>query len=620
MKRVFNTFAVIVLCLTMVFTSVSMAFAAGPAKPTGVKITSTAATKVTIKWNKVDGANGYEVYKKESADGEWERIKRYSNNSNFEYTDGDATPGKVLYYSVRSFTRKNIFSDRVYSDYSNTVKTITKPNRVSGLMTTYTGSSKLTLAWNSASGAKGYQVWQLNPSTGKFKRIALTTKNKYTVKNLEPLTEYTFKVRAYHKLKGISYGEFSAEFKVSTKPADVRNFQLDKSTSTSYTISWAADDSIVGFQLAQYNKEDKEWKVILKETKETSYSVTGLEYGGSERYKVRTYILDNGKKVYGNWTEEIVGGTVPKAPVGLKLAANTDNGIAITWDFTDNAAGYEVYCREQDGNWKSVGTTTNNNFVHANLTEKKTYEYKVRAYIGSSSHKIYGNFGEVIELFYEPIEIPETVYPDDWDETGIIGYLYDPNERCFYTADDPWQRNFGYNEIYDQSAALVAIVIETCRIRFEDYDDRDWMIQLWKGQYGFVLYGAEIGIYTKPMDREIEHYDCATDDDMIQMEMTLYEKTDILGQKTWVKTFSRPYSRQWWHTGFVWGNMMTRYDDDLKLQARLTMRDYEMLSKCEKAFIDQGFKKVDLKNLSSLLQSDGNVYMTNGLDISFYWT
>ncbi len=627
MKRVINTFAVLVLCLTMVFSSVTVAFAADEVGKSGnIVIGSVTATTVTVRWRVVDGVKGYVLYRTTNPDGgEWKSVGKTSDRT---LIDKDADPGTVYYYAVRAYKlKKNIFGgdamdtdrNRIYGEYSKSVKAITDPNRVSGVKSTSTGATKITLAWNTASGAKAYQIYQLDAATGKYKRIANTSKNKYTVKNLQPLTEYSFKIRAYHKLKGVVYGEFSPVFTVKTKPADVTNFKLSNSTSTTYTLSWSPDDSVAGFQLGKYNKDEKEWKVVLNETKETTYVVTGLEKGGSDRYKIRAYILDGDKKIYGNWSEEIVGGTIPKAPVNLKLAANTDNGISITWDYSDNAAGYEVYCREENGNWKSVGTTHNNHFSHANLDEKKKYEYKVRPYIGAADSKIYGNFGEVVSLYYEPIEIPETVYPDDWDQTGIIGYLYDPEAQCFYTADDPWQRNFGYNELYDQSASLVAIIIETCRLKFE-YDDRDWMIQLWKGNYGFILYGAEIGIYTKPKDRAIEHYDCATNEDMLQMEMTLYEKTEVLGVETWVKTFSRPYQRQWWHTGFVFGNVMTRFDTDLRLYARITMRDYAMLAACEGAFREQGFIKADLSNLAQVVKAEGNFYTTNGLDISFFWT
>lgn len=49
--------------------------------------------------------------------------------------------------------------------------------------------------------AKGYGIYQ--KVDGKWKRIASTTNTKYTVKNLEPSTKYTFTVRAYKVVDGV---------------------------------------------------------------------------------------------------------------------------------------------------------------------------------------------------------------------------------------------------------------------------------------------------------------------------------------------------------------------------------------------------------------------------------
>lgn len=631
MKRVFNSTIALVLCICMIFSGSVIAFAADIAAPTNVTIVSVGESGAKISWTGVSDVKGYVVYRSESADGGWEDLGKTTDTS---YTDSKASSGKSYYYAVRAYkvqkgwlniNKIDTDKNRDYSDYAVSAKIITDPAQVKGLMTKGTvGASSVTLAWNSAEGAKGYQIFMLDNATNEYKKIATTSKKTYTVRGLTERTTYKFKVRAYHKINGVTYGSFSSEFSVTTALADVTNFKLSKSGTTTYTLSWDANDKIGGFQLAQYDTTDAEWKVIKfgsdTTTKETSYTVSGLTDGGSAKYKIRTFIEESGKKTYGNWSAEILGGTLPKAPTGLKLAANTDNGVSITWDVLDGAAGYEVYCRDETGNWSSVGTTENNHFNHSNLTEKKTYEYKIRAYVGNVSDKMYGNFGETIKIYYEPIEVKDEPYPDDWEDTGIIGYLYDPDEKCFYTADDPWQRNFGYSEIYDNAASLVAIIIETCRLKFE-YDNRDWMIQLWKGQYGFILYGAEIGIYTKEKNMPVEHYDCATDEDMLQMEMVLWEKQTTLGVETWVRTFGRPYERQWWHTGFVLGNMIGRYDTDLKMEARITMRDYAMLDGFVAALKAEDFEQVT-GSWTDILNTKGkeNSFYVKGLDVYFYWT
>lgn len=642
MKRVFNKATVLLLCLIMIFSSVVVAFAADEVGKSGnIVIGSVTASNVTVRWRVVDGVKGYVLYRASAPDSEkWESVGKTSDRT---LTDKDVDPGTVYYYKVRAYKLKSgkildIDKNRIYGEYSKTVKAITKPGKVNNLsaISAEVGSSKISLTWNKSSGAKSHQVYMLDAATGKFKRIANTSKNKYVVKNLEPMTEYQFKVRGYHKLNGIVYGEFSTVLKVKTKPSEVKGFKLDKSTKTSYTLTWTASSELEGYQLAKYDKESNSWKLIAfsgkTETTETKYEVTGLQNGGSDKYKVRGFLTANGERLYSNWSEPLTGGTIPPAPVNFQYAPNTDNGISMTWDYSDHAEGYEIYCREDNGEWKPVGTTKNNHFSHKNLVEKRKYEYKVRPYVGSDDHKIFGNFGEVIALNYTPLEETETVYPDDWDNTGILGYLYDPEAKCFYTADDPWQRNFGYNEVYDESASLVAIVIETARIKFKNYHDKDWMIQLWKGNYGFILYGAEIGIYNKPKEREIEHYDCANDEDMLQMEMVLYERLGILdtGLTHWGEVFRRPYQRQWWHTGFVLGNMMAdkRYDTDLRVYAKITMRDYEMLALCEQGFrecVDPAtqklvFEKCGYLEFATKLNVEKNFYTTKGLDIYFYWT
>ena len=149
------------------------------------------------------------------------------------------------------------------------------------------------------------------------------------------------------------------------------------------------------------------------------------------------------------------------------------------------------------------------------------------------------------------------------------------------------------------------------------------MIQLWKGQYGWVLYGSEIGIYNKEKSRPVEHYTCANDEEMLQMSMTLWEKAkNPMGGTYWKKSFGRPYEKQWWHTGFVFGNMIGRYDNDLKMEARITMRDFDMLNAFVASLKGEGFIDVNSMSWTDALnmKNNPNCFRVSGLDVYFYWT
>ncbi len=181
---------------------------------------------------------------------------------------------------------------------------------------------------------------------------------------------------------------------------------------------------------------------------------------------------------------------------------------------------------------------------------------------------------------------------------GLAGYQYDTNGNFYYTSSDPWQRQFGYHEAFDVAAGLVTIYMDTMRCKFE-YKDKDWMIQFWKGQYGLVFVGHEIGVYTKPKTRTNDHYDAASNEDALYMELT--------GYRDGKEIYHRDYGKYWWCTGFVPGTLDNLTDrSELSLKCRITMKDYDMLL----GFCDA------LKSNGMVLGKD---YATDGLDVLVTW-
>ena len=80
-----------------------------------------------------------------------------------------------------------------------------------------------------------------------------------------------------------------------------------------------------------------------------------------------------------------------------------------------------------------------------------------------------------------------------YDGFSAVGFDYNAEKDIFYSAKDAWQKNFGYCHLYDVSAPLFCMIIDTEPIKFY-YNNKNWLISFWKGQYGMVT-GAEIGIY-----------------------------------------------------------------------------------------------------------------------------
>ncbi len=580
MKKTLRSILVLIFSLCMIFASVSMVSAANIGRVTGLKTSARTESSVTIKWSKVSNAKGYVVYRYNPSNREWKKIKTTSATSIKNTSLNDAT---AYSYRVKAYTTED--GNNVYGATSVTHKTSTAPKKVTGLKATDIGSDSITVSWNKVNGAEGYRVYKYNPSTGKYNKIGDTEKTSCIVKNLETNTTYKFLVKAYHKLSGTVFGANSSVLTVSTSLGDVKNFRLDSVTSSSYTLRWDKLSGASGYQLEKYNESKGEW-VSLQRAATTKY--TARDTGG--RYRVRAYIKSGNTYTYGPYTATLIAGKKPSdVPENLKAALNSSAGISLKWSKVNGVAGYEIEQYDpQHGEWIVLGTTTKNSYNLKNLKETREYKFRVRAYVGSDSNKVYGGYCESVSIFFETHRKPDSIYSAEMEKSGILGYLYDPEEKCFYTSSDPWQRKAGFNSLYDEGSPFVFINYDTKRLRFE-YDDRDWMIQIWKGQYGLVFYGAELGVYTKPKDRELMHYDCAADDDMLMMSMTFKQKSTFLGIETWKEKFTRPYGLYWWCTGFIPGNMFGHFDD-ICADFRVTMKDYDMLDAFEGALEEQGIQ------------------------------
>lgn len=164
------------------------------------------------------------------------------------------------------------------------------------------------------------------------------------------------------------------------------------------------------------------------------------------------------------------------------------------------------------------------------------------------------DFDGSIEIVYDEATNSYTAYSKDGTDTGLFGYKYSLTDKIFYTAEDSWQRNFGFNEVYDKAAAVGFMTYNTFRVYFT-YDNLEWMIQFWKGQYGYAFIGSEIGVYTRPVGSDNgTHYACADDNHKFYMTMNVYRQNPQNTNK-YDHLFTRSRSKTWWCTGFVPGTL-----------------------------------------------------------------
>ena len=178
----------------------------------------------------------------------------------------------------------------------------------------------------------------------------------------------------------------------------------------------------------------------------------------------------------------------------------------------------------------------------------------------------------------------------------VLSYKYSYQDDYYYANDkQSWQKAMGFSKFYDLVAPYALLETDYLRVKFP-YGGKDYMIQFWKGQYGLLFYGSEIGIYTKKhsdkADGTFTLYKCASKDDFLNMDMTLYHDTTGFG--TYVRQFTRPYDNYWWCTGFKAGHLRVEEPaSELRLESRITLKDDEMATQFCSALEQCGLTQVN---------------------------
>jgi len=231
------------------------------------------------------------------------------------------------------------------------------------------------------------------------------------------------------------------------------------------------------------------------------------------------------------------------------------------------------------------------------------------------------------------------------ESLSLLSYRIDGN-GIFYVEHSPWQKQFGFNQLYDISSPFLQLVYGTVRVKFT-YDyvykldskgqpiydaktkkpvyetdskgnkiPKDWQIQMWKGRYGLVMLGGEIGVYTKPSTQKANHYNSALLEEELVFAIDLYQHNFKTGKTNYL--FTRGPESSWWLTGFVPGNFNdnranNKGKDEIIMVTNIQFPTKTMLDLFVKGMEKAGFRKgaPNYKNTET--------YTVSGNSIKFSW-
>ena len=168
----------------------------------GIKAKVVTADSGKITWEKVKGATGYRVYKRNEKTGKFEKIK---NTTDTSYTFTKLKGATQYSYAIKAYAK--VDGKTVWAKAYSNGAFVTKPEAFD--VTVKTSGKNVTLSWDKLTGKMltGYCVY-MKKDDGDFTKIATTKKTTHKIKNLKKGT-YQFRVRGYYERnEGNLYGEF----------------------------------------------------------------------------------------------------------------------------------------------------------------------------------------------------------------------------------------------------------------------------------------------------------------------------------------------------------------------------------------------------------------------------
>lgn len=171
-----------------------------------------------------------------------------------------------------------------------------------------------------------------------------------------------------------------------------------------------------------------------------------------------------------------------------------------------------------------------------------------------------------------------------YDGLSVAGFAYHSKKDIFYATKNAWQKNFGYSHLYDVGAPIFRMIIDTESVKFT-YQEKNWLITFWKGQYGITT-GAEIGIYCTK-EKEVNKktiYLPVSHDEMLNMSFVLYRKG---------KKIIHVSAKHWWLAAFKLG--MFSNPKDLVMDINIAFPNPKMLNAFLISFKKLGYQSKDYR-------------------------
>lgn len=257
--------------------------------PANLRSTVVSATSITIVWDKVQGADGYDVM----VDG-----VIIDNGTSTSYTHSGLEPGSTHIYTVRA--KSSGLSGEWGQELSAWSGAIITPSNlgIPGNIQAIAASRNITLVWDEVDGATGYDI----EVDGHL--INNGNETMYIHKGLLPLSGHVYRVRAKN-LKAV--GEWSDFIQAETSLGIPLNLRTEPQT-TKMTLMWDPVEGAAGYDVEADGQ-------VVKNIDSNKYVDDALQPNTMHSYRVRA----RGEEGVGEWSEILTDNTIPEIVINVPV-------------------------------------------------------------------------------------------------------------------------------------------------------------------------------------------------------------------------------------------------------------------------------------------------------------
>lgn len=191
----------------------------------------------------------------------------------------------------------------------------------------------------------------------------------------------------YIKVNSNTPGQYSFSISSKTSLEKVTNLKSINTSSSSIKLSWNKVSTATGYKIERATSKKGPFKQVAI-VKGNSYNDTRLSNGKTYYYRVRAYTSSTN----GAYSSTISATTNPAKPI-VALSNPKTKTVKVSWYTVYGANGYEVYrSTSKNGKYSLIKRTSGKSYTNYNLSQNKTYYYKVKAYKIFNGKKVYSDY------------------------------------------------------------------------------------------------------------------------------------------------------------------------------------------------------------------------------------